>query len=325
VGAALGPLAHGDLRDWTPAHVTARGEPQIEWAVLADPFTEPFFEHTAERAMLRPFNALFARRTPLAALDELPADPSDLVPAGFVFHMSRSGSTLIAQMLAQLSSAIVLSEAQPLDALIRLHRRAPEAQRETLVRRLRAMVRALGRARRGERHLFVKFHAWHVLELPLIAQAFPQVPWAFAFREPRAVLRSQARQPGAEFVATTIDPAYLGIRSVAELAAPDYGARVLAAFCEAALRHASSGRCAFVGYDELPDAVPERIASFFGVTPSAADAQRMREAARRDAKAPARAFRAAAPAPDAGIEQLAARWLDAPYAALRAAAMRPVA
>ncbi len=73
------------------------------------------------------------------------------------------------------------------------------------------MVGALGRPRRAERRLFVKFHAWHVLELPFIARVFPHVPWIFVFREPRVVLRSQAANPGAEVLAGTIDPAYLGL------------------------------------------------------------------------------------------------------------------
>ena len=273
--------------------------------------------------MQHPFNLAFARRTPLAVLDRC-ADAPGIAPAGFVFHMSRCGSTLIAQMLARLSDTIVLSEPQPLDALLRLRGRGVDD--ETLARWFRAMVSALAQPRRGEHRLFVKFHAWHVLELPFIARAFPGVPWTFVFREPRAVLRSQVTSPGAEAVLGTIDPAYVGLDYAAGYAMPpgEYAARVVAAFCEAALRYAGTGRSAFVEYAALPDAVFSELLPFFGVRAGAADAARMRDAARLDSKDAAAAFRARAGHADAPdeIERLAATWLDAPYAALRAAAAR---
>jgi hypothetical protein len=37
------------------------------------------------------------------------------MPDGFVFHMSRCGSTLVAQMLAVVPDHVVVSEAEPLD------------------------------------------------------------------------------------------------------------------------------------------------------------------------------------------------------------------
>jgi hypothetical protein len=234
--------------------------------------------------------------------------------------MSRCGSTLIAQMLARLPSAVVLSEPQPLDGLLRLRRAAPDLTDETLLRWFRGMMSAAGRPRRGEQRLFVKFNAWHVLELPFVARAFPGVPWLFAFREPRAVLRSQARSAGPEILAGTIDPEYVGIRDPAELTSRDYGARVLASFCDAALRHRHAGRGMFVDYAALPGAMHSHVANFFGLRLSTTDARRMDEAAVRDTKAAVTTPRLDAPQNEAALEHLAAAWLDAPYAALRAAA-----
>ncbi|HEY0380808.1 MAG TPA: hypothetical protein VGC72_01175 [Candidatus Elarobacter sp.] len=322
--AALDSLGQANLADWTPVRAGLQSGGHIVWARLDEPFTEPFFEQTADRAMRRPFNQIFARRTSLAALDDAATRAPAIPPSGFIFHMSRCGSTLIAQMLAGLPSAVVLSEPQPLDALIRLRRGAPNLPEETLLRWFRGMVSALGRPRRGEQRLFVKFHAWHVLELPFIARAFPGVPWLFVFREPRAVLRSQARNAGPELLAGMIDPAYLGIQDPAELASPDYGARVVASFCDAALRHRAVGRGMFVDYAALPGAVTSHVSEFFALPRSAADTQRMHEAALRDTKAALTAPRLHAPQDGAAtVEHMAATWLDAPYAALRALATTP--
>jgi hypothetical protein len=322
MGAPLDPLAAAALRAWTPVRVGLNAG-EIDWALVDAPFTDPFFETSAERAMGHPFNLAFGFRTPLAVLDALHAQAPGVAPAGFVFHMSRCGSTLIAQMLARLSATIVLSEPQPLDALLRLRGRVDD---DTLLGWLRAMVSALAQPRNGERRLFVKWHAWHVLELPFIARAFPGVPWVFVFREPRAVLRSQARSRGAETILGTIDPAYLGLGYETGYAMPpgEYGARAVAAFCDAALRYAGTGRSAFVEYAALPDAVFSRLLGFFGVRAGAADAERMRDVTALDTKdvGDGRPPRAEHADPSGEIERLAAALLDAPYAALRARALR---
>jgi hypothetical protein len=318
---SLGPAS---LRGWTPIRVSTAGEPLIDWAIVDEQFTEPFFEQTIERAMRRPFNRVFARRTTLAALDGERADEG-VVPAGFIFHMSRCGSTLIAQMLAQLSSSIVLSEAQPFDALFGLRRRIAGLDDETLAGRLRAMLNAIVRPRAAGQRLFVKFHAWHVLELPLIARAFPQTPWAFVFRDPRAVLQSQMQTAGAEVVAGALDPTLLDIdpTALAQIPQDEYAARALAAFCKAALRNGGLGRSAFVDYAALPEIVPQALATFFGVTPSATEAERMREVTRLDTKGNRSDFqpRGEEQLP-AGQERLAAQWLDALYLELRALALQ---
>jgi hypothetical protein len=316
---ALGSLDAVNLHDWTPVRLRSMtGE--IDWALVGEPLTQPFFEQSADRAMQHPFNLAFSRRTPLAQLDAIVADAPGLAPAGLIFHMSRCGSTLIAHMLAQLSAAVVLSEPQPLDALLRLRRRGVDDA--TVIGWLRAMTSALARPRNGEERLFIKFHAWHVLELPFIARAFPGVPWLFVFREPRAVLRSQARNAGAEFIAGTIDPAYVVIRDATELASPDYGARVVASFCRAALEHRGVGRGLFVDYAALPGAVAERIAAFFGLSLSAADVRRMDQAVPVDTKASVtETSRSLTQTEEASIGQFAATWLDASYDALRAFAV----
>ena len=307
----MDPVTAASLAEWTPIWIRAAGEPVVDWAIVAEPFLEPFFEQTADRAMRHPFNRVFARGTALGVLGQLGAKEPPLAPAGFVFHMSRCGSTLVAQMLAALSSSIVVSEAQPLDAIVALYR-AGRLSEDDAVLMLRGALSALARPRRGEHSLFVKFHASHVHELPLIARAFPNVPWVFLFREPRAVLRSQAQTLGAEaFGGET------GVVPNEELAAA-----VLAGFCDAALRYAARGRSSFVEYARLPDAVFDEVLPLFGVRLDDGDAERLQLAARRDTKRPGEFTARERPAPSPAIEELAARLLDPAYEALRARALQ---
>ena len=317
---AVGSLAFASLEGWTPIRVHGSDvEPLVDWAVIDAPFVDPFFEQSVYRAMQHPFNQVFLRTTPLNVLDAFPQTPPTGEPAGFVFHMSRCGSTLIAQMLSRLSDTIVLSEPQPLDAILRL-RRAGLFDDEWAVRRLRATMGALTRACGGERRSFVKFHAWHVVDLPLIAQAFPATPWVFVFREPRAVMRSQEKNPGAEIVPLTLDPRIAGVdvRDLTSISPAEYCARVLSSFCDAALANARTGRSCFVDYAGLPGAVFSAVLPLFGVSPDADEVQRMIDVAAIDAKGDGGPYRSAANAETSGeIDGLASRWLDPVYAAMR--------
>lgn len=320
----MDPLEVETLQGWTPIWVRGSGgDATVEWAMVDRPFEEPFFEQTADRAMQHPFNRIFSRRTPFAAVEAFAGLQPGLEPNGFIFHMSRCGSTLVGQMLAALSDTIVLAEAQPLDAVLAQSSGSDEDQAK---RRLRAMVYALARPRRGERRLFVKWHAWHVLALPLIARAFPGVPWIFVFREPRGVLQSQSALPGSEVLAGTVDPQLSGIPAAesAAMSNVEHTARMLAAFCDAAMRAAAGGRGVFVDYATLPGSVASMVAKHFGCTPTPEELERMNDIAESDTKRPGTRFleRPAEAARDIVHDDLAARFLDARYAALRMLAAR---
>jgi hypothetical protein len=250
-------------------------------------FSDPFFAQTIDRALQRPFNAVFRRRTPLDALGEEFGGANALRPAGFIFHMSRCGSTLIAQMLAAVRDSIVLSEAEPVDDVVDAHRRDPDVSDEWRVERLRWIVGALGRSVPGEPSRFVlKLDSWHVLDLPLIRRAFPGVPSIFVYRDPVEVLVSHERVPGWMFVLSHA-PRLLGLTPDEAVTIPreEYRARILERFLRAALGNDDAG-CRLVNYAELPDAVMGPIPRWFGMELGNEDRRRMAESSRRDAKQP---------------------------------------
>ncbi len=118
-------MSVADLTDpagWTPINLAWRPEgASVDWCRLGDTrFTEPFFEQTIATALRHPARLLFRRQTPVAALEAWQDDPSALPPRGFIFHLSRCGSTLAAQLLAALPQNLVISEAPPIDQLLNL-------------------------------------------------------------------------------------------------------------------------------------------------------------------------------------------------------------
>src|SRR5437660_536531 len=108
-------------RGWIPVCLDWRyPEPTVRWCHLGqEPFSEPFFDSTVQLVLQRPFNALFAHETPIGSLEGWHERSPGLAPSGFIFHMSRCGSTLVSQMLAALPRNVVVSEAGPLDSIAR--------------------------------------------------------------------------------------------------------------------------------------------------------------------------------------------------------------
>ena len=172
--------------------------------------------------------------------------------------MSRCGSTLASQMLSALPGSVVISEAGPIDSVLRAQFRDPSVSAATRIEWLRWVVSALGQRRSGnETHLFIKFDSWSALELPLIRQAFPGVPWVFLYSNPVEVLVSQLRKRGAHMVPGTMEPALFGMNlaEAFEMQPEQYCARVLALTCEAALQHHQSCAGLMINYEQLPDAL----------------------------------------------------------------------
>lgn len=319
-----------DLAEWTPMRIHWElGHPAVRWCYMGrERFVEPFFEDTINKRLREPFNLLFQHETPLDALLELQELEPGLPPTGLIFHMSRCGSTLVAQMLAASAQNIVISEAGPIDALLRAHSRdteiGAEMGAEQRIAWLRALLSAYARPRdAGERHFFVKFDSWHTLELPLIRQAFPNVPWIFLYRDPLQVLVSHQRQRGGQMVHDLLPPQWLGLdqTSTGGASLDEYSARVLNRICEAALSFQDAG-ARLVNYRQLPEAMWGEIAGHFGLclTPDNLDA--MRQAAHFDAKNPRLDFVADSLEKErlatAELRRLADLWLMPVYNALEA-------
>jgi len=275
--------------DWIPCRVVWQQQrPLIDWCYLGGArFTEPFFQDTVSSALRRPFSTAFLRRTAM----EDGEDTQWPDPAGLIFHMSRCGSTLIAQMLKAISGVTVFSEAPPVDALVRA-----ETSEQQHVDWLRGIARALGRGSAGQRAYFLKLDCWHILDLMLFRRAFPNTPWIFLYREPAEVLASHAAQPGEWTIPGYLKSERFGF-DAAQLppaALAEYRALLLAGMLRGVLECGEELEGHLVNYSELPDWGWTALPGFFGLDPGALEIERMREVGEWNSKRPGMAF-----APDA--------------------------
>lgn len=284
-----------DLRDWAPVRISwQNGNPQVEWCYFGDlRFTHPFFDQTVLAAFRRPFSLLFRHQTTIEFLDQFIREVPTVKPSGFIFHMSRCGSTLLSQMLAALPDSIVISEAGPLDFALRAPRAPVAVSEATRCQWLKWVVGGLGQQRAQEKHYFIKWDAWHVFYLPLILQAFPDVPWVFVYRDPLEVMVSHRTHPGAVMVPGLIDLRDFGLTPTDMIwprTQEEYCGRVLAIMLQSALSAEPVGRSRFVNYSQLPEVVFEELLEFFGVQPAAQTLKRMRDLVRFDVKNPSAEF-----------------------------------
>ena len=284
-----------ELDGWIPIGLFREGgRPVVEWSCFSGVrFTAPFLDLEIENAMRHPFRLLFRRRTPLTVLEERAATHPGIPPTGFIFHMSRCGSTLMAQMLAACPENVVVSEGWPLDSVLYADAWHGQVTAGDRRRWLDAMIRALGQPRAGgERRYFVKFDARHALDLPLVRSAFPKVPWIFVYRDPVEVMVSHLNEP-----TLWTAPGIVPIRGMPWPPGPnsgglDYPARVMAAICEAALAAMDQGGGLPVNYTGLPGAMFGPIAAHFGCVWSVEEVEAMRAASMRHAKRPGEPFSA---------------------------------
>jgi len=284
------------LAQWTPVRLSLQPpDAVVDWCDLRGiRFEEPFFDQTVARWAERPLV-----RTSLQEMALLDAEPS-LDPAGFVFHMSRCGSTLVSRLLATLPGMVVASEPGPVNALLEIDPELVDPAAQVTV--LRLLIRALGRIRFGDETRFVvKLSSWNVRLLPLFRAAFPDVPWIFVHRDPAEVMASilsgppgwmQLRRfPGRAKYLFGLDPA-----AVEAMTPEEFCASTLASMIEAWLAEAPPDAVA-VDYRALPVAIWERIAPALGLGLRDEDIARMAEEARYSAKEPGRRVFAVAPPP----------------------------
>lgn len=317
-----------DLTNWLPVSILrATAEPMVEWFHIGQRrFTQPFFDHTVHAAIRTPFNLLFRPQTTLDKMVARAAASPGLEPAGFIYHMSRCGSTLVSQMLAKLPRHLVFSEPPPFDALLRLDRRGTsEEERITL---LRAWMSAAAQPRNGEEKLFVKLDAWHTLDLPLLRRAFPNTPWIFIFRNPIEVMVSTLRVPSSYLIpGAMVDflPDLDFATSVA-MSREDYAARLLSAVCSSALDHLPATDGIAIDYADLPGAVTTAISRHFHLDLSNDDIEAMNSATAFHAKSPQMFFEPDVEAKqrDAGaaIREACAPMLELLYEKLRALSVK---
>ena len=258
-------------------HGTGTGDARVLWGDIGDyPFREWQYMFTIEAlAKSGAIGEAFATRFDILLDDRILADP--ISPSGFMFHISRCGSTLTGKALARSPRHLVINQGGPLQrgfwaALTGDFARPLEASEENL-HAFRNLVLAMARRRNAdELYSFVKFISWNTLYMDFAMQAFPQVPSVFLYRDPVEVIASVLRETSAVMWAKGRRQAGfltgLDWQDTVDMGNVEYLARIFARYLE--LADAASGRIAHVNYVDInPDNFPAMLRRGLAFDPGA--------------------------------------------------------
>jgi len=196
-------------------------------------------------------------------------------PAGFIFHMSRCGSTLISNALKVLEGIQVVAEAHPINRVFMPCRppnnSSPDARQDEDRGKLAGgLFNLFSCYRTGvPEPTVIKFASQNSLCLPTIRALWPDVPCLFVIRDPVEVLVSNLKNgipnrftesPALAFALGEVDSAPPMIESSFE----DICARILGRYLEAAIRETGSN-VRIIDYDDINQASIWEITKFFHI------------------------------------------------------------
>jgi hypothetical protein len=272
-------------RHWLPVHIS-RASPTVDWAHFGSaPFTEALDQPAVRAALDRPLNRFLWPRMKLG--DFVAGAPRDFAPSGFIFHMSRCGSTLAARMLGALASSVMVSEADAVNDAILIAHLAQNIEDNARVALVRSIVTAYGR--RAAWGTFVRFEAWHALALPLIRRTFPDTPFVFLHRDPVEVLVSHQRLGGRDLVSGPMAKIW-NIEGHERMDEDELTARALGKICANAADALAQGGGLAIDYRDLPGAVEAQILPHFAISVDSSVREAMDRMAQIDARAPEKKF-----------------------------------
>lgn len=289
------------LCNWIPASLLrSDGEWLCRWMDMGDVlFTAPFFDETLNICRNQPAN-----RKPFQVLGSVPSmmewaeEMLSVMPSAFLFHVSRCGSTLAAQLLGLDPRHIVLAEAPFIDDLLRAGYRVPGEALPDVEGAIRAALRFYGQQRQGPvTRLFIKTDSWHILFHAVLRAAYPNVPFFLLYRSPEEVLYSHRKRRGMQSVPGVIERDILWApaekngapQATGELDA--YMADVLFRYMEKFLAIAQEDPLSYlVNYAEGIPSIVERIAKVTNTPIDAGLRAQMTERSRFHAKDPTQVF-----------------------------------
>lgn len=287
-----------DFHGWRPVRLYAQQDRvMVDWMRLRDaPLLHPFFQDSIKHHVRHPFHQAFRRQTPLEDLLAWHAQSPGLAPSLVTFHVSRCGSTLIAQTLAESPHHLQLSEPAPVDFLVRVALPGGLLDRDETVRALRAWNSAWSQrcdsASPPLQSSSIKMDAWNTDQARIVAEAWPDAPWLFLVREPLAVMVSQMRERGYFLVPGSLGLRLDGVTTEEQRGMPAelFCARVLGNIYAAMAHEFEPGRTLLLDHTDLPEAISSQVLPHMRWQVRQDDLARMRERITRHSKHPHEAY-----------------------------------
>ena len=199
-------------------------------------------------------------------------DIESIPPSGFIFHMSRCGSTLLNNMLKQSDKNIAVSEPEVLFQLLHV---ASEETAPYILELFKKAVYHLGKKRKeANEHFIIKFSSASTVFMEYVIRAFPNVPRVFIYRDPAEVLVSNLKNPNQEWVTMERVLGITAEEMIQQNTLLENFALGLKRTCEGFANHFDKQSMAF-NYNQLSGQLFERILEFFKIYPEPEELEKM--------------------------------------------------
>lgn len=246
-------------------------------------------------------------------------------PAGIIIHMTRCGSTAVANALRTAERTTVLSEAAPVDSVMHLSlSRSPSLM--TLGRRVLPAIVAVFANCQGApaRKLIIKCGLEGAAFLPLIRDVWPRVPCLILVRDPLEVMVSNIQRPA---------PWLMLLKSRTEGAPADdsnqdrewveLASKTLGNMCGEMHRHLYES-CFVLDHSRLSPTAVLEVADRFGLQFTSDGREEFHRSLRQYSKDRKRTFEDDTAAKQSGaddwLKECVAKWAADPYKSLLTAA-----
>lgn len=177
---------------WLPYRYHAKSR-SIYWCLPEGHATEPFQDEYISRSRQTVLlNQIIQPRTSLDCLSFQVKTVTTIQPAGFIFHLSRCGSTLISGCLSELDSTCVFSESPVLTDIL-LDKNLTQEQQQIYLQQLINLQAGVFTDRPKA---IIKWNAWDIFRWDMIRAIYPNVPTIFLVRNPIEILASHQRSVG---------------------------------------------------------------------------------------------------------------------------------
>ena len=269
-----------------PLAIDHRDGGTVIWGDMGThPFREWQYMYSIQQlAQSGEMGAVFTTPFDILLHDEVAAE--GIAPSGFIFHISRCGSTLLAKALARSDHHVVINQGAPLQrgfwATITGDWAGTTDPTPENLRLFRNLVLAMTRKRTPDQtRSFVKFISWNSLYMNFAMQAFPTVPSLFLYRDPVEVIASVLRETTAALWAKKRPQAGFLVdgdwQKTAAMTDTDYLTRCFAHYFKVAL-HADPARLSHLNYTNISaETFPDILDRGLDFRPTAADLDLMAE------------------------------------------------
>lgn len=285
------PLTSDDVKlagVWLPYRYQPRLQ-RVHWLLPLGHATEPFQDEYISRCRQQLLlNQIIQPSTSLNTAWQQAENLADVQPAGFIFHLSRCGSTLISGCLSELKTTCVFSESPLLTELILDGNLSPVEQQ----RYLRTLINLQAAAFINRPQMIIKWNAWDIFHWELIREIYPQVPTIFLVRNPAEILASHEHLTGRHMSG---DPALADLNPVFVAQSSDPGlfdrrVQILGSLLHEMNKKCSDQNAVVVDYRQLSARSLVSIVAFFGCVVDEFGFLKIQERMRFHSKTPGQVF-----------------------------------